>query len=179
MIGIGYGKPFGDRGNRRGRDYTPTAANEEPDSGGAAAFLDHLSMSLWPELLERLPIARNRSALAGHSLSALFVLYALVQSQPPFHRAIAGAPSIWWDQRSLLAHLARVRDTQASLSAELYIGVGADETPSMLGDLALLDQQLAARPFAGLRLTTQHFPKRDHYNVVPELFAGGLRALFG
>lgn len=179
IVGIGYQKGFGDPGNRRGRDYTPTASAEEPTSGGAAAFLAHLASSLWPELRRRYPIDAERSVLAGHSLSALFVLYALFQPQPLFRRAIAGAPSIWWDNRSLLTHLAQVRDRQASLPVELFIGVGADETPSMLGDLALFDRQLAARPFADLRVTTRTYPDRDHYNLVPDLFLGGLRALFG
>jgi hypothetical protein len=49
----------------------------------------------------------------------------------------------------------------------------------MLGDLALFEAQLTARPFADLRITTQRFPDRDHYNLVPDLFAEGLRYLFG
>jgi uncharacterized protein len=179
VIGVGYGKPFGDPGNRRGRDYTPSAGAEEPSSGGAAAFLGYLTRRLWPELRKRFPLAPDRSVLAGHSLSALFVLYATFQSDPVFHRAIAGAPSIWWNNRSVLEDIARLRDRQASLPAELYIGVGEDETPSMLGDLALFDQQLAARPFADLRITTERFAGRDHYNLVPDLFTAGLRALFG
>jgi hypothetical protein len=178
VVGIGYGKPFGDPGNRRGRDYTQSASAEEPGSGGAAAFLSYLTTTLWPNLVERFPIDRDRSALAGHSLSALFVLYATFQPKPLLRRAIVGAPSIWWDNRSLLAHLAQLRDTQSALPAEIYIGVGTDETPSMLGDLALFDEQLEARPFAELRITTQRFPDRDHYNLVPDLFTGGLRALF-
>lgn len=178
IAGVGYGKPFGHRGNRRGRDYTPTASIEEPESGGAAAFLEHLSHGLWPELARRRAIDPDRSVLAGHSLSALFVLYALFQPRPFFGRALAGAPSIWWDNRSLLAHIARLRDAQAALEAELYVGVGEDETPSMLGDLAMFDRQLAARPFAGLHVTTRIFPGRDHYNLLPDLFREGLRALF-
>lgn len=178
VVGIGYGKPFGDAGNRRGRDYTPSAAPEEPASGGAEAFLAHLTTNIWPELLGRFPTDRARSVLGGHSLSALFVLYATFQPEPLFQRAIAGAPSIWWNNRNFLTHLSRLREQQSSLPGELYVGVGADETPSMLGDLVLFDQQLAARPFTDLRITTHRFPDRDHYNVLPDLFNGGLSALF-
>ncbi len=178
VVGVGYGKPFGDSGNRRGRDYTPTAAPEEPESGGAPAFLSYLNTNLWPELRERFPTDGERSVLSGHSLSALFVLYATFQQKPLFARAIAGAPSLWWNNRNLLLHLSHVRDRQASLPVELYVGVGDDETPSMLGDLDLFTQQLAARPFTDLRLTTQRFPDRDHYNLLPDLLTGGLRTLF-
>src|SRR5688572_33213717 len=47
VVGVGYGKPFGDPGNRRGRDYTQSASVEEPGSGGAAAFLSYLTTTLW------------------------------------------------------------------------------------------------------------------------------------
>ena len=49
----------------------------------------------------------------------------------------------------------------------------------MTGDLALLEQQLAAQPFTGLEVISRRFPGKDHYNVVPDAFAAGLRELFG
>ena len=52
------------------------------------------------------------------------------------------------------------------------------DTPSMTGDLILLEQQLAARPFAELELTLQRYLNFDHYNVLPQAFADGLKTLF-
>lgn len=179
VAGIGYGRRFGDPGNRRGRDFTPTASHEEPESGGAAAFLQHLATHLWPELERRYALDRRNSVLAGHSLSALFVLYALFQDEPLLRRAIAGAPSIWWDNRSVLAHVRRAHARRDALDAELYVGVGDEETPSMLGDLALFQEQLRTQPFRGLAWDVHGFPERDHYTLLPDLFRGGLRALFG
>ena len=49
----------------------------------------------------------------------------------------------------------------------------------MTGDLALLEAQLAAKPFKGLRRTSARFPGRDHYNALPDTFRAGLVALFG
>ena len=60
----------------------------------------------------------------------------------------------------------------------LATSVGADDTPSMTGDLDLLEQQLAALPFPQLEIISQRFPQRDHYNVLPEAFRAGLEALF-
>jgi predicted alpha/beta superfamily hydrolase len=177
LVGVGYGKPFGSPGNRRSRDYTPTAGGEEPGSGGAGAFLTYLTGELWPELARRYPIQEARGVLAGHSLSALFVLYALFQPRPFVHRFLVGAPSIWWDDRSLLKLAGQLRDRQASLPAQLFLGAGAEETESMLADLALLERQLAERPFADLEITSVKFPGHDHSNVAPELFGAGLRRL--
>jgi uncharacterized protein len=178
VFGVGYGQPFNHPGNRRGRDYTPTAAPEEPASGGADQFLAHLTGSLWPELARRYPLDQESSVLAGHSLSSLFALHALFQPRPFFRRVLAGAPAIWWDNRSILALIKRFRDQQASLPAQLFLGVGTEETASMIDDLLLMEKQLAERPFAGLQITSVKFPGRDHYNVTPDLFSAGLRTFF-
>jgi hypothetical protein len=178
VVAVGYAKPFNDPGNRRGRDYTPTAAPEEPTSGGADRFLAHLIGPLWTELARRYPLHQESSVLAGHSLSSLLALHALFQPRPFFRRVLAGAPSIWWDNRSFLGIMKRFRDQQATLPAHLFLGVGTDETVSMLGDLLLMEKQLAERPFAGLQITSVKFPGRDHYNVMPDLFSAGLRTFF-
>ena len=48
----------------------------------------------------------------------------------------------------------------------------------MTGDLALLERRLSERPFAGLEVVSEHFPGKNHYNVLPDEFRGGLRGLF-
>jgi uncharacterized protein len=179
VIGVGYGASFGEPGNFRGRDYTPTPSPEEPTSGGAGPFLDYLAGSLWPELSRRYPLREKGRAIAGHSVGSLFVLYALFQEKPFFDLALASAPSIWWDNRSILGLVSAMRDRQAKLPGSLYLGVGADETPSMLGDLDLLRKQLRGRPFSGLRVKTETFKGRDHYNSAGEILKGGLAFLLG
>jgi hypothetical protein len=41
-----------------------------------------------------------------------------------------------------------------------------------------LEKQLADKPFEGLVVTRQRFPGRNHFDVMPDAFAAGLRALF-
>ena len=179
VVGVGYGAGFGAPGNSRGRDYTPTASTDEPGSGHADRFLDYLSGTLWPELAGRHPLRETGRVLAGHSLGSLLVLHALFQARPFFDLALASAPSIWWDNRSILALVSGLRDRQAALKGRLYLGVGADDTPSMLADLGLLEKQLNDRPFNGLRLLSERFPGRDHYDVVPSAMTAGLASLLG
>jgi len=179
LVGVGYGASFGEPGNFRGRDYTPTAAAQEPSSGGADRFLGYLAGSLWPELARRYPLRETGRAIAGHSVGSLLVLHALFQARPFFNLALASAPSIWWDNRSILRLAAALRDRQATLRGHLYLGAGEDDTPSMIGDLALLERQLGDRPFAGLRVDSERFAGRDHYDVVPHTLRSGLLALLG
>lgn len=179
VVGIGYGAGFGSDANHRGRDYTPTASSMEPRSGGAGVFLKYLTQTLWPELARHYPLREDSRVIAGHSLGSLFALFAAFQRRPFFDKILASAPSVWWDDRSLLTHADRLRDAQAALAVTLYLGVGADDTLSMTGDLALLEQQLALRPFDGLRVISEKFPGRDHYNVVGDTLRAGFHALLG
>jgi len=179
IIGVGYGAGFGRPGNFRGRDYTPTASADEPGSGRADAFLEYLSATLWPELARRMPLRESGRMLAGHSLGSLLVLHALFRPRPFFDLALASAPSIWWDNRSILGLVSSLRDRQASLKGGLYLGVGADDTPSMTADLGLLETQLKERPFRDLRLVCERLPGLNHYDVVPHTLRAGLASLLG
>jgi predicted alpha/beta superfamily hydrolase len=177
VVGVGYGAGFGEPGNFRSRDYTPTASPEEPSSGGAGCFLAYLTGSLWPELARRYPVRETGRGIAGHSVGALLVLYALFQARPFFNLALASAPSIWWDNRSILGVASDLRGRKANLPGRLYLGVGENDTPSMSSDLGLLEKQLMDRPFKGLHVVTEVFPGRDHYDVVPSTMSAGLASL--
>jgi hypothetical protein len=179
LVAVGYGAGFGEPGNFRGRDYTPTASAEEPSSGGADRFLSYLTGTLWGELARRHPLRETGRAIAGHSLGSLLVLHALFQPRPFFDLALASAPSIWWDHRSILAHVSGLRDRQRALPGHLYLGAGEEDSPSMAADLALLERRLAERPFEGLRVTSEQFPGRDHYTALPDGMRAGLASLLG
>jgi predicted alpha/beta superfamily hydrolase len=179
VIGVGYGAGFGKPGNHRGRDYTPTASPDEPSSGGAGRFLGYLTGTLWPELAKRYRLRAEGHAIAGHSLGSLLVLHALFQPQPFFDLALASAPSIWWDNRSILGSISRLRDRRASLDGSLYLGVGENDSPSMSSDLGLLEKLLKDRPFNGLRVFSEVFPDHDHFDVIPFAMSAGLASLLG
>jgi hypothetical protein len=179
IVGVGYGAGFGQPGNFRGRDYTPTASTDEPSSGGANRFLDYLCGTLWGSLASRYPLRESGRVLAGHSLGSLVVLYALFQKKPFFDLALAGAPSIWWDNRSILGLVSELRGQQSRLPGRLYLGVGSDETPSMIGDVELLQRQLKERPFSDLEVKEETFPGLNHYNSAAEAMTGGLSYLLG
>lgn len=178
LVGLGYGASYTKPGNRRLRDYTPTAVATEPDSGGADGFLEFLAETLWPSLAARHPVHPDLRGLAGHSLGSLLVLHALFQRRPFFSRFLASAPSLWWDDRALLCLADRLQRTGVSLPARLFLGVGENDTPSMTGDLELFEQQLSARPFRQLEVISRRFSGRDHYNVLPCSFGEGLQRLY-
>ncbi|MGH7995564.1 MAG: alpha/beta hydrolase [Opitutaceae bacterium] len=177
LAAVGYGRPFGHAGNRRGRDYTPDTAQEEPLSGGADRFLAHLTGPIWADLADRFSLSPERRVVGGHSLGGLFALHALFQMKPFFSGAIVGAPSLWWADRRFLARVDHLRDRKSSLPGRLFLGIGERDTESMKKDMEAFETQLAARPFTGLTLTSLTLADRDHYDVAKDLFRAGLQNL--
>jgi predicted alpha/beta superfamily hydrolase len=179
LVGVGYGASYTKPANKRLRDYTPTALATEPESGGADAFLAFLTGTLWPELARQYGVRDDARGIAGHSLGSLLVVHALFKRRPFFNRCLASAPSLWWDNRAVLCTAQNLQRTGATLPARLFLGVGENDTPSMTGDLELLERQLDALPFPELEVVSRRFADRDHYNVLPDGFREGLKVLFG
>lgn len=178
LAGVGYGASYTKLGNKRVRDYTPTAVATESESGGAEAFVTFLEATLWPELARRHRVREDLRGIGGHSLGSLLVLHALFRKEPFFHRFLASAPSIWWDDRSVLGTVARRQQEGGDLNARVFLSVGAKDSHSMTGDLALLEKQLADKPLAELEVVSRRFSGRDHFNVLPDAFRAGLSALW-
>ena len=179
LAGVGYGASYTKAANKRLRDYTPSSMATEPESGGANRFLRFLTEMLWPELSRRFRVRDDARGIVGHSLGSLLAIHALFQRRPFFQRVLASAPSLWWDNRAAVCAAQNLQRTGVALPARLFLCVGTDDTPSMLGDLEILEDQLAALPFPQLEVISRRFPDRDHYNVLPDAFRAGLGALYG
>lgn len=179
LVGVGYGGGYRSARNRRGRDYTPTRMSSEPsETGGAAAFHAFLGRELIPALAANYTFEADDLTVIGHSLGGLFVLYAAAVGGFGFRRFLAGSPSIWWDDRSILAAFSPDRMRTRPNPVQLFLSVGEDDTPSMTGDLTLLRQQLEQAPPEGLVFHEERFTSLDHYTALPRGFECGLRWLF-
>lgn len=179
LVGVGYGGSYRSPLNRRVRDYTPTQPKDEPmPGGGAAAFHAFLEQKLMPELRRRLEVRADNVALTGHSLGSLFGLYAMAQTTPIFDRFLISSPSIWWDDRAVLNDVRSAATHPIEKPVKAFISVGEADTPSMTGDLKLLEDELRAHPRAGLQYVFERFPEKDHYNVLPTAFRAGLSWLY-
>jgi predicted alpha/beta superfamily hydrolase len=178
LVGVGYGASYRQSANKRMRDYTPTIMAGETGTGGAENFRAALRDEIIPFLAQRFAVSPHDHGIAGHSLGSLFGLYAFFHPEPLFRHCLASAPSIWYDDRSVLRLEAEFARTRPALPGRLFLSAGEEDTPSMTGDLALLEAALAARPYPGLNVISRRFPQRDHYNVLPDAFEAGLAALY-
>lgn len=125
VIGIGYpdGRPFD--AERRQRDLLPVP-------GGADRFLDMIVDEVLPAVAAIAPLDPSRRSLAGHSYGGLFVLHALFTRPSLFDALAAGSPSIWWQDRAVLASEEAFRRSGSGPAGRLLITVGSHEQAPML-----------------------------------------------
>lgn len=179
IVGIGYpgGAPFD--AERRRQDLLP-------DDGGADRFLDLIETQVLPMVAGLAPIDRARLALAGHSFGGLFTLYTLFSRPGLFRSLVAGSPSIWWNDRAILAARAQYLLGPAPVvRPRLLITVGGEEQstdPLRFPDRAtrlqkarMVDNaaEMANSLAASGRLDCEHvvFTGENHVSVIPAVLS--------
>lgn len=121
ILGIGYpgAAPFD--AERRRQDLLP-------GDGGADRFLDLIEGEILAQVERIAPLDRARLSLAGHSFGGLFALHALFTRPGLFRSHVAGSPSIWWDDRAILATREQfLRSPVAATPPRLLITAGGEE----------------------------------------------------
>ena len=181
VVGVGYPSDVAmELMSLRTRDLTPPTPLERlperphlpppklEDYGGDEEFFRFLTEELLPLLARAYPIDDAERTLYGHSWGALFTVGVLLKHPEAFKHFVASSPSIWWNRRSVLDHLARFRAKveggNASPRVLLTVG-GAEESvpkpiPKMILDqvaeraawIPPLLRGLAARWFVGKML---------------------------
>lgn len=146
IVGIGYDADVPMVTNERFYDYTEAADASElpvrrddsawPKTGGIEDFISFIEEELKAAIERQCPIDRSRQGIVGHSLGGYFALYVLFTRPEAFQTYIAGSPSIWWKNHSLLKKWPAVeqRLLQKEIHAALLIAVGAEEKAGLVAD---------------------------------------------
>lgn len=131
VVGIGYP---GDRDfdvAARQRDYTPGAQSPHPPAteGGADHFLDFIDREVKPMVAARYPIDTQRQALFGHSFGGLLALHALLTRPTSFSTYLLSSPSIWWQDKRVLAGWPNLARSAARPRVQISVGALEDDPP--------------------------------------------------
>jgi tetratricopeptide (TPR) repeat protein len=113
----------------RTRDFTPTydeGYNQWGISGGADNFLDFLEKELKPFVKANYR-TNNYTIISGHSLSALFTLYALQERPELFQAYFAFSPSLWWHEEVIFPEAKAFFASDNELNKYLYINMGNED----------------------------------------------------
>lgn len=187
VIGIAYGGPDRYRLNRT-RDYTPThtlkggyGPEYQRVSGGAPKFLAFLRDELIPWVDRGYRTIPGERGLVGHSYGGLFTTWVLLTAPETFSRYIAVSPSLWYDERLMLA-LVQQQSKLAAGKLKLFCGVGSREhngelTESMVVDLQQFVDALRRRNDAP-NIRMEVFDDETHDSVFPTALSRGIRFVF-
>lgn len=208
VVGVGYPSDGPPEQRRRYWDFTPVTppdhllrgTNEPPvppgGTGGQEEFLAFLQDVVKPAVAARTKVDPAHQAIFGHSLAGRFVLHAMFTHPDSFDTYLAASPSIWWDNRSVLAEAERfVRGCSADAGRtrplSLLLTVGEMEqkpapgTPparvefltraSMVDNASSLAEQLQSLKNAGLRVSFTMYPDENHGSVVPMALSRAVR----
>ncbi len=180
IVAIGYpiDTPFD--GDRRYYDLTPKTdvrnfrqrLGRDVATGGQDEFLDFIVGQVRPLVESRYAIDPKRQTLFGHSLGGQFVLHALFTRPTLFQNYVAGSPSIWWNDRSLLKELETfaAMPSEVRSDATLKIIVGADE----LGHI-VLDARSLVQTLPPMRVYYQEIDDESHVSMLPAAINSALR----
>jgi uncharacterized protein len=210
VVGIGYRRGvLAETMALRTRDLTPTSDvgfadlfPEQAEMGRAADLLAFIQTELTPWVESRYSVDPGDATYFGHSFGGLFGLYVLLNAPQTFRRYVIGSPSLWWNRGVMFDFEIAYADTHQDLPADVFFGIGADETHEgrereavnqppglrekstawyidMVDDVQRLVARLEGRRFPSLSIVSAVFPNEFHITAPPLVLSRGLRNLFG
>lgn len=170
----------------RQRDYTPTPSSPgfKDPSGEAARHLAFIRNDVFAYIEQNFKTDTDNRTYIGNSFGGLFGLYIFLTEPQTFKNYVIGSPSIWWDNKYLLSLEAKTQ-LNKTLSANMFISVGAEETTTMdspknemVGDAREFYNRLKARNLENLNLELRIIESANHATAFPTTAIQGLWWLF-
>lgn len=164
LISISDGAMIGKPGNKRDRDFTPTAFKTSWGSsggGGGPKFLQFIEQEVIPFVEKTYPVTANRT-LYGYSYGGLFASYALLTKPALFKTILIGSPSIWADDAVILRTVEpNYARSHTDLPMNVWLSVG-EKDENLIDDDKKFGEVLASRKYPSLRLHTAVLAGLNH-----------------
>lgn len=159
VVAIGDGGLIGTPGNKRNRDFSPTATPALPGSGGGPAFLGFIEQELFPFVEKTYRADPAQRTYYGYSMGGLFGTYVLFKKPTLFQNILLGSPALGYDKEGIFAIEQAYHATHPALPVHVFLEVGELETPGQRQPYQRLVRLLETRHYQGLDL---HAVIQDH-----------------
>lgn len=116
----------------RARDFTLTASESNPKSGGGKQFLKFIETELIPHINTTYRTHDFR-VLEGHSLGGLFAASTLLEKPELFQSFIIMSPAFWWNGEELTQKAETFFASHPTLEKSLFFGIAKSESTSEFG----------------------------------------------
>jgi predicted alpha/beta superfamily hydrolase len=168
VVAIGDGGPIGSPGNKRNRDFTPTATAAIPESGGAPAFLGFIEQELIPMVETTYRADPAQRTYYGYSMGGLFGTYVLFQKPTLFRNILLGSPALGYNNSQIFSIEQAYHAAHRDLPVHVFLEVGALETAGQKEPYQRLTQLLQSRKYTGLDLHTVVIDRATHLTGKPD-----------
>lgn len=141
-------------------EYTPTFDKRRKAGGRASGYASFLIEELKPAIDAqfRTIADRTHTAVGGSSLGGLVSLYLVLTQADHFGRAAVLSPSVWWDNRAILALVDRFQGDRP----RLWVDIGGREGREAMNDARLLYDQLQMNGWSEASLHYHEDRRADH-----------------
>lgn len=159
----------------RNADLSPTHLDTWKNSGNADQFLRFLKNELIPYINKKYP-SNGDNTLWGHSLSGMFVLYAMALEPALFKSYIAIDPSVWWDN----AYVEKIAEAKLHTAAfqQATFFIAGRETDMNTMKIDSLETILKNKAPAGLKWKLNVYSGETHGSVKFKATYDGLRFIY-
>jgi predicted alpha/beta superfamily hydrolase len=183
IVGISYGQGTDIWWEKRARDYIhckDTIFDKAfPTAGGADNFLKFIKNELFPIVNNNYRTNQDSTAIIGLSFGGLLSSYILFTQPDMFKGYIIIAPSLVWNDKSILKMEVNYFNKHKELNKLVYMAYGSlDSKDWIINPTNELIQTIQVRNYEGLRFTPQVFEGETHISVYPVALTHGLKTIF-
>lgn len=145
--------------NNRDRDYTPSAVDKFPSSGGAKPFRRFLTQELFEFVNENYRVTAKKY-LSGHSYGGLFAIDTLTTNPAMFDAYFTFSPSLRWNNNKVLNNMIKKLEDN-ELNGYLYVNIG-DEGLKLKKPILILHEALKQHAVEGFRWKVDWLENENH-----------------
>jgi hypothetical protein len=184
VVGISYGKGTEAWWNKRARDYTHCkdtimAKGAFLNAGGAYNFLSFVNNELFPVINKNYSTTQDSSAISGISFGGMLNSYILFAQPEMFKGYIIIAPSLVWNDKSVLKMETEYFTNHKELNKTVYIAYGSlDDKDWIINPTDEFIKNIKMHNYNGLKIVPQIFEGETHISVYSTALTNGLKTLF-
>jgi len=173
---------IGVTGANRELDYSPNDLKVDyMQTGGGKDFLFFITDELAPYIDANYP-SSNHNSIIGHSLGALFSLYAFVENPSSFDGYLSISPSLWWDNQSLAKDWIKLLESHSPESDKVvYVTMANEKTMGEDGKIMheqYLEYKARLKGGTHFEISFKDLFEEDHLSTVTPATHHGLKFLF-
>lgn len=184
VVAITYGKGTDEWWQRRARDYlhsndTTLAQGWFKETGGADNFLKFIKHELFPAINKNYKTNQDSTAIMGISFGGMLNSFILFTQPELFNGYIIIAPSLVWDNSSILRMETDYFNNHKALKKTVYIAYGSmDDKVWIINSTNEFIQKIKMHNYDGLKLFPQIFEGETHISVYSTALTHGLKTIF-